>query len=417
MTGTAAGPHIDELRLRRPEFLAHWSATCGGLFAPHGPLGWEGVAPLLDANDWAVLFEAYLEDPDDAGAEGAAGKVAQDLLERLSQGELTLAALEVLHTAFLDTAQRMMRTLCPDAPGELPAGLERLTLTVARNWVALARRYEERRRGEDAERERQAERMRRHNETMHEFLDVATHELQSPLWSILGFVAKIRQRYGESFDDKGRHCLDRIGANVLDMHALIGEVAALLTITPEQLELGPVALPEMLEDVAEEIRRDVDARFECRVEIPGPLVVQADARQLRHLLVALARNAARYVQPGEAGRWAVRTRTDEVRPSQGAPAQLHIYLEDNGIGIEPRYRELVFRPMERLLDVSVPGSGMGLTRARRIAEAHGGTLTIEDAASGPGAQSGSCARGTGRGTCLHLVLPIPATADPAERIP
>jgi signal transduction histidine kinase len=427
MTVTAAGLHVDELRLRRAEFLARWNAACSDLFAADGPLGWQGAVPSLDANDLAVLFEAYLEDADAAGAADAAGKAAQDLLERLSQAGLTLAALEVLHAAFFDTAQRMMGALCPNSPGEPPACLERLTRTVVRNKVALARRYEERLRRVDDERERQAERLRRHNETMHEFLDVATHELQSPLWSILGFVAKIRRRCGESFNEEARHCLDRIGANVIDMHTLIGEMTALLTVSPEQLELGPVSLAEVLEDVAEEVRHEVDARFECHLETPGPWVVLADARQLRHLLVALAHNAARYVRPGEAGRWTVRVSVreavgahaamaceavgvqavDSAQPSESGPARLHVYFEDNGIGIEPRYRELVFRPMERLLEIDVPGSGMGLTRARRIAEAHGGTLTIEDTASGS----------VGRGACLHLVLPIPATADPVEGIP
>jgi signal transduction histidine kinase len=61
-----------------------------------------------------------------------------------------------------------------------------------------------------------------------------------------------------------------------------------------------------------------------------------------------------------------------------------IDIDDRGIGIESRYRELVFKPMERLLEKDVPGSGMGLTFARRIVESHGGTIAIAGTQNGKG---------------------------------
>jgi len=63
-----------------------------------------------------------------------------------------------------------------------------------------------------------------------EFIDVATHQLQTPLWSILGFVSKLQRKYYESLDDYGRHCLNRITANVSDMHQLIEDVTTMLII-------------------------------------------------------------------------------------------------------------------------------------------------------------------------------------------
>ena len=62
----------------------------------------------------------------------------------------------------------------------------------------------------------------------------------------------------------------------------------------------------------------------------------------------------------------------------------------------PRYRELVFKPLERLKEKNTEGSGLGLAFARRIVSAHKGTITLEDARTG--------------GVCAHIVFPLAMVA-------
>jgi signal transduction histidine kinase len=59
------------------------------------------------------------------------------------------------------------------------------------------------------------------------------------------------------------------------------------------------------------------------------------------------------------------------------------YVQDNGIGIAPRYHEKVFGLFERL-DIASDGTGIGLTLVKRIIEVHGGRVWVESAGEGQG---------------------------------
>jgi signal transduction histidine kinase len=65
----------------------------------------------------------------------------------------------------------------------------------------------------------------------------------------------------------------------------------------------------------------------------------------------------------------------------GAQEQLEnravISVADNGVGIASQYHQLIFQPFKRLHGADIPGSGMGLTICKRIAEAHGGRIWVE----------------------------------------
>jgi two-component system nitrogen regulation sensor histidine kinase NtrY len=132
--------------------------------------------------------------------------------------------------------------------------------------------------------------------------------------------------------------------------------------------LAPVCVPELVRRVA-----GLETRIPPTVE-PGPeIVIQADADQIEQLLINVIRNAADASLETGGG---VRVGWDRQ------DSRLTIWIRDEGHGL-PNTANL-FVPF---FTTKPAGSGIGLVLSRQIAEAHGGTLTLQNASEGPGCEA------------------------------
>jgi light-regulated signal transduction histidine kinase (bacteriophytochrome) len=107
--------------------------------------------------------------------------------------------------------------------------------------------------------------------------------------------------------------------------------------------------------------------------------VPADGEQITQVLQNLIENALKFRAPDS-----------KPRIEIGATlvgADWHLYVRDNGIGIEPAYAERIFRVFQRLhTRQQYPGNGIGLALCRKIVESHGGRLWLDaEPRSEPGA--------------------------------
>ena len=102
--------------------------------------------------------------------------------------------------------------------------------------------------------------------------------------------------------------------------------------------------------------------------MPGLPVVRADRRRLFEVVQNLVENALKFMgtQPRPVVEIGMR----------GNGAERIFFVRDNGIGIEPRYRETVFGLFNKL-DTAAEGTGIGLALVRRIVEVHGGKAWVE----------------------------------------
>jgi len=108
-----------------------------------------------------------------------------------------------------------------------------------------------------------------------------------------------------------------------------------------------------------------------KAEIGELPVIEADSAQMRQLFLNLLDNSLKFCAEGE-------------KPLIKVCANVHgetcrISIEDNGIGFDEQFSELVFKPFKRLHGRTsrYKGMGMGLTLCRRIVDRHGGTITVE----------------------------------------
>jgi signal transduction histidine kinase len=247
------------------------------------------------------------------------------------------------------------------------------------------------------------------NEELETLLYSVSHDLRSPLISVLGYLDVLRQEQGAQLSGEGPHYLERISVNAVYMQSLIADLLELSRIgrndpSPEHLDLGEVA-----QQVLDGARMSHPA---ARLSVRGdlPCVRMSDVRT-RQLLTNLVDNALKH-----GGRDDLEI-TVSARTSPSG--ELVLDVADDGRGIPEEYRDRVLRVFERLDAArSTTGTGMGLAICKRIVESIGGTLVV----GGPpdGAPTGTTVSvGIPAGVVVDRSVPAPrgALTGPPLRTP
>ena len=212
---------------------------------------------------------------------------------------------------------------------------------------------------------------------------VVAHEVRNPLAGIKGAMQILMTRRAVSDADQPimRDIVSRIDA----LSELINDL--MVFARPRPLRLGDVALRSLTHEAVTMVRRDpIGERVEITVDGPDASA-QADAEMVRATILNLLINAAQAMN-GD-GRITVTVASQRDRVS--------IVVQDSGPGIPAEIRDRVLEPF---FTTKARGGGLGLPIARRTAELHGGTLTLDCPASG--------------GTVVTLALPLRAAVTQAH---
>lgn len=191
------------------------------------------------------------------------------------------------------------------------------------------------------------------------------HEVRNPLGGIAGFAALLERDL--DVRDPRRRLVKRIIEGVSTLNDI---VANLLSYTrPIQLNLRAVDLMSLVDEAVslfvsrseqQENEITVDRRYGVR-----PLVCSIDAEQFQHVILNLLDNAIQAMAQG--GELCVEIEADESDTAV-------IRISDSGSGIPDPMKAQLFVPFATTRE---NGTGLGLVIARRVIEAHGGTITVE----------------------------------------
>lgn len=225
--------------------------------------------------------------------------------------------------------------------------------------------------GAVAELAEQVEKLRQLNEAKTEFVGTLSHELRTPLTSIISFGELLRGEAGLSREALA--FLDVIDRNASRLLRLVGDLLLLSQIESGviPLELAPVSIPEV---TAEAVRNATPAATGYGITFEtsagrGP-VIQADHLRLLQVLDNLIANAVKFSHPGD---------TVRVRSAWDGRTW-RIDVADSGIGIPPGEIGRLFDRFVRASNARTsgrPGSGLGLSVVKAIAELHGGRVTVD----------------------------------------
>ncbi len=212
-------------------------------------------------------------------------------------------------------------------------------------------------------------------ESQRRFVADASHELRTPA-ALIRANAEVLERE-DLVADNGRELLDDVIAEADRLGGLVGDLLQLAAW--DQTILAVIREPLDVAEVARDTVRGATAlaaerRVGLVVDAPGPAPALADRGRLVQLLVVLIDNAIDHSPAGGEVGVRVRVRADTIA----------VEVEDQGPGIPEAAREQIFEPFTRLPGTTRHGSGgtgLGLAIARRIAEAHDGSVA---AGSPPG---------------------------------
>ncbi|HET9291050.1 MAG TPA: histidine kinase N-terminal 7TM domain-containing protein [Actinomycetes bacterium] len=234
-----------------------------------------------------------------------------------------------------------------------------------------------------------AEHLRTLDELKSGFLQAVSHDLRTPLASVLGISLTLQRGRGRLSPDDTDDLLGRLAANARKLDRILTGLLDLDKLDRGIVELRRerVDLASLVAGVVSEAREELTAH-PVSLELL-PIQVVADAAKVERIVENLLANAARHTDPGTPiwvrveprDRWAL------------------LCVDDAGPGIPAEQRESIFRPFERGPGGAsyAPGSGVGLALVAQIASLHDGRAWVEDRAGGgasfrvllPGANGGA----------------------------
>jgi PAS domain S-box-containing protein len=214
--------------------------------------------------------------------------------------------------------------------------------------------------------------LERSNKELEQFAYVASHDLQEPLRMVASYTQLLAERYGEQLDDKAKKFIEYAVDGAVRMQRLILDLLTLSRVTTRgskiQLVDSNVALGMAVASLGESIRES--NALVTNDELPQ---VMADQTQLAQVFQNLISNAIKFRDANP----------PLIHISARADGPNWLFsVKDNGIGIDPQYKDRIFVIFQRLhTREEYPGTGIGLALCQRIVNRHGGEIWLD---SNPG---------------------------------
>ncbi|RME73117.1 MAG: sensor histidine kinase [Chloroflexi bacterium] len=246
-----------------------------------------------------------------------------------------------------------------------------------------------------------------------DFINIAAHELKTPLTLIRGYINMLQHQEPDSpliplveGIARGAERMNTIIENMLDLSALdTGQL---------QLVLTPVNLQSLLQLIADQQKPALDERQQTLKigDLSGLPVIEADQGRLHQVFTHLVKNAIKYTPDG-----GVISISGSVQTENESGNYVHLLVRDTGVGIAPEEREKIFARFHRVGDSNLhstgetkfmgAGPGLGLAIVKGLVEAHGGRVWADS----PGFDFRNCP-----GSTFHVVLPVVPPQSEVRRV-
>ncbi|CDL00797.1 putative signal transduction histidine kinase [Magnetospirillum gryphiswaldense MSR-1 v2] len=223
------------------------------------------------------------------------------------------------------------------------------------------------------------------NAELQEYAYAASHDLQEPVRTIIGFAQLLERRYRGQMGPEADEFIAFIVEGAERMRRQINDLLSYARLGRGEPVQEIVDMDKVAAEAVQALAAAI-ASSGAMVEIEPLPMVKGGRDALSRLLQNLMANGLKFTKPGEVAH----IRVSAMEGSD--PNWAEFIVRDHGIGIAPEYHDRIFRMFERLHPRGqYEGSGIGLAICRKVVEMHGGRIWVESQ--------------LGEGTAFHFLLP------------
>lgn len=222
------------------------------------------------------------------------------------------------------------------------------------------------------------------NQTKSFFLANMSHEIRTPIGAVLGFAELLKDR--ELGHEDRNQFLEVIIRNGKALTKIIDDILDLTKVESGNLEVESleVSIFELIDDVLEVFQESTRAKgisLQAHIAKDTPSRILSDPTRIRQILINIVGNAVKFTEHGGV--------TIDVRAadSDGLKTRFIIAIKDSGIGISKDQAKRLFQPFTQANNSTsrkYGGTGLGLVISKRLANALGGDISIEDCSTPKG---------------------------------
>jgi signal transduction histidine kinase len=216
-----------------------------------------------------------------------------------------------------------------------------------------------------------------HGKLQREFINIAAHELRTPLQPILGLSEILESQFGERRDEiriiaRNARRLNRLSQDILDVSKI---ESGSFTLNLKTIDLGEV-ISSVIMDYRNSLGHGTGTEDSEKEKVkikyePKQLIVKADSERIQQVMSNLISNALRFAKEGAV-----------IVETEVTDGFVQITVKDTGSGIDP---EIMPRLFQKFATRSAKGTGLGLYISNSIVQAHGGRMWADNNADGKGA--------------------------------
>ena len=220
------------------------------------------------------------------------------------------------------------------------------------------------------------EKLRAENSKLQLFINIAAHELRTPIMPIVGYSEVLQEDIGDRKEIRGivynAKKLDQLAGNILEGAKIENQT---LQLDKVQFNLKDI-LTGIIDDydnlLAVKESKDVEFRYE-----PKDILVVADKVRVERVISNLLNNAIKFTARGE-----ITIFTTELNNNNNGSGKIQVSIKDTGTGLSPAIIPKLF---SKFVSTDSGGTGLGLFVSRNIVEAHGGKIQAQNNTDGKGA--------------------------------